>query len=349
MAHLNTGMRNMDFRTVVTYVRSMTTGFISYTHADSALKEQFVRHLAPLRREGLIDIWHDGMLRPGEHLDPTVQAALAASDIVILLVSSDFMNSEYCYEQEMLRAFERQRAGNVRVVPVILRPCQWKGVPIGEGQTLSEFVALPKDGKPVTQWTDLDAAFDDAVGAIRAMLKADHRTADLAAKEVRSAAVIPSANSVASASSSMLGIPAKPTDLDRDRFLRSGFTATADLFERNLAELKASDPRIDTDFERIDSRSFAASVYLDGKRVGQIGIWYGGGTWRNALCLSYDAISSGRNSMNDWLPVEDTREGLAFGARNAMSHRRVDGPLDAEGAATYFWDGFLDHVRARIG
>ncbi|PTT40372.1 hypothetical protein DBR33_14525, partial [Stenotrophomonas sp. HMWF022] len=155
----------------------MTTGFISYTHADSALKDQFVRHLAPLRREGLIDIWHDGMLRPGEHLDPAVQAALATSDIVILLVSSDFMNSEYCYEQEMLRAFERQRAGTVRVVPVILRPCQWKGVPVGDGQTLSEFVALPKDGRPVTQWPDHDAAFDDAVGAIRAMLKADHATA----------------------------------------------------------------------------------------------------------------------------------------------------------------------------
>jgi hypothetical protein len=74
----------------------MTTGFISYTHTDTALKEQLVHHLAPLRREGLIDLWHDGMLRPGEHLDPAVQAALAASDVVILLVSADFIASEYC-------------------------------------------------------------------------------------------------------------------------------------------------------------------------------------------------------------------------------------------------------------
>lgn len=327
----------------------MTTGFISYTHADSALKDQFVRHLAPLRREGLIDIWHDGLLRPGEHLDPTVQAALAASDIVILLVSSDFMNSEYCYEQEMLRAFERQRAGTVRVVPVILRPCQWKGVPIGDGQTLSEFVALPKDGRPVTQWPDHDAAFDDAVGAIRTMLKADHAAAGTGDGGVKATVVTPPRRSAVSVPSNPLGIPVKPTDLDRDRFLRAGFAATAGLFERNLTELKASDTRIDTDFERIDSRSFAASVYLDGKRVGQIGIWYGGGTFGNALCLSYDGISSSRNSMNDWLPVEDTREGLAFSARSAMTHRQVDGPLDAEGAAAYFWDSFLDHVRVRIG
>ena len=105
----------------------MTTGFISYTHADSGFKEQLVRHLAPLQREGLIDLWHDGMLRPGEHLDPAVQAALAASDVVILLVSADFIASAYCYEQEMLRAFARQRDGTARVIPIILRPCQWKG------------------------------------------------------------------------------------------------------------------------------------------------------------------------------------------------------------------------------
>ena len=325
----------------------MTTGFISYTHADTALKEQLVRHLAPLRREGLIDLWHDGMLRPGEHLDPTVQAALAASEVVILLVSADFIASEYCYEQEMLRAFARQRDGSVRVVPIILRPCQWKGVPIGNGETLSEFVALPKDGKAVISWPDADTAIDNAVGAIRDMLKA----CDGSGQPGTSLAPRVDANVAAprsSSSTSLLGIAAKPTDLDRDRFLRSGYTTVAALFEEKLGELKGSDPRIDTDFERIDSRSFAASVYLDGKRVGQINIWYGSDTWRNALCLSYDTAMSTRNSMNDWLPLEDTPQGLAFGAGNAMSRRSADGPLDANGAASYFWENFLEQVRSRI-
>lgn len=328
----------------------MTTGFISYTHADSPLKDQLVRHLAPLQREGLIDLWHDGMLRPGEHLDPAVQAALAASNVIILLVSSDFIASEYCYEQEMLRAFARQRDGTARVIPIILRPCQWKGVPIGNGETLSEFVALPKDGKAVVTWPDIDTAFDNAVGSIRDMLKAGNganvEAIDGGTLTPMPVIAEPTPRSVGSAN--LLGIAAKPTDLDRDRFLRAGFTATAALFEQNLAELKASDPRIDTDFERIDSRSFAASVYLDGTRVGQVSIWHGGDMWRNALCLSYDAATSTRNSMNDWLPIEDTPEGLAFGARNAMSHVRPDGPLDADGAAAYFWESFLDQVRSRI-
>lgn len=326
----------------------MTSGFISYTHADTALKEQLVRHLAPLHREGLIDLWHDGMLRPGEHLDPAVQAALAASDVVILLVSSDFIASEYCYEQEMLRAFARQRDGAVRVIPIILRPCQWKGVPIGNGETLSEFVALPKDGKAVISWPDTDTAFDNAVGAIRDMLKAGIGICEQATSRGIPTPVASNLAPRPVGSTNLLGIAAKPTDLDRDRFLRSGFTTTAAVFEERLAELKASDARIDTDFERIDSRSFAASVYLDGKRVGQVSIWHGGDMWRNALCLSYDTATSTRNSMNDWLPIEDTPHGLAFGAGAAMSGRRAEGPLDAEGAAGYFWENFLEQVRSRI-
>ncbi|MBA4048034.1 MAG: hypothetical protein C0476_05775 [Sphingomonas sp.] len=328
----------------------MTTGFISYTHADSALKEQFVRHLAPLRREGLIDLWHDGMLRPGEHLDPAVQTALAASNVVILLVSADFIASEYCYEQEMLRAFARQRDGRARVIPIILRPCQWKGVPIGNNETLSEFLALPKDGKAVINWSDADTAFDNAAGAIREMLKADGGNSSPAFAARGRVPTAPAADPISRSvrSTNTLGIVAKPTDLDRDRFLRSGFATTAALFEQKLAELNASDPRINTDFERIDSRSFAASVYLDGKRVGQVSIWHGSDMWRNALCLSYDSATSSRNSMNDWLPLEDTQQGLAFGTSNTMSRRNADGPLDAHGAATYFWENFLDQVRSRI-
>lgn len=323
----------------------MTSGFISYTHADTELKEQFLRHLAPLRREGLIEVWHDAMLRPGEHLDPAVQAALAASDLVLLLVSAGFLHSNYCYEQEMVRAFARQRAGTARVVPIILRPCQWMGVPVGDGQTLSEFVALPKDGKSVTSWPDQEAAFNDAAGAIRAMLKAG---ANAAPPPAHSAPKPATEAGRAGAGLAALGVSPKPIDLDRDRFLRAGYAATADVFERKLAELKASDPRIDTEFERIDARSFAAAVYLDGKRAGQVSFWYGEGMWRNALCLSYDSAASSRNSMNDWLPIEVTTAGLAFNARNAMSQVRDAGPLDVDGAATHFRDKFLSRVLARL-
>jgi hypothetical protein len=220
-------------------------------------------------------------------------------------------------------------------------------VPIGDGETLSEFVALPKDGKAVISWSDTDTAFDNAVGAIRDMLKVGTDFSSVTSKPSGRASFAVSSATHPVRSTDLLGIAAKPTDLDRDRFLRNGFASTATLFEQKLTELNASNQRIDTDFERIDSRSFAASVYLDGKRVGQVGIWHGSDMWRNALCLSYDTATSARNSMNDWLPIEDTPQGLGFGTRNAMS-RRTDGPLDPEGAANYFWKNFLEHVRSRI-
>lgn len=252
----------------------------------------------------------------------------------------------------MLNAFERQRAGTARVVPIILRPCQWKHVPVGDGQTLSDFVALPKDGKPVVSWADADAAFDDAVGSIRGLLSSGQVSgaglASSSAGPATAAAAAPGLPSAPQAQfgGSMLGLRSKPTDLDRDRFVRAGFAATAAMFEQKLAELKASDPGVDTNFERIDSRCFAASVYLGGKRVGQVSIFHGGDVWRDALCLSFDASTS-RNSMNDWLPLEETEHGLAFRAGNPMSQARGSGLMDAEGAASYLWESFLNDVRSR--
>ena len=148
----------------------MARAFISYTHADEALKDQFLLHLAPLKREGLIEVFHDRMLQAGDHLDETIQRELASSDLIILLVSAAFLNSDYCYEEEMRRAFVRHLDGSARVVAVILRPCQWKHVPVGGGRTLSSFLSVPRDGKAVTSWTDPDAALDDAAAAIRNLL-----------------------------------------------------------------------------------------------------------------------------------------------------------------------------------
>jgi predicted nucleotide-binding protein len=93
----------------------MISAFISYAHADEALKDRFLVHLAALRREGLIGVWHDRMLKPGQHLDSTIETELAASDLVILLISPDFIHSNYCTEKEMQRAFARAKTGGCSV------------------------------------------------------------------------------------------------------------------------------------------------------------------------------------------------------------------------------------------
>src|SRR5262245_41244834 len=151
----------------------MTSVFISYAHADEKLKNRLLVHLGALKRERLIGVWHDRMLSPGENLDRAIEAELAAADLVILLVSPDFINSDYCTEKEMQRAFARAKDGRCKVVPVILKPSLWRDIPIDdEGGRLGDFVALPDDGKPVTRSRHgQESALDSVVAGIRLLIR----------------------------------------------------------------------------------------------------------------------------------------------------------------------------------
>src|SRR3954447_25404815 len=121
----------------------MISAFFSYAHFDEPLKDRFLVHLAALRREDLIGVWHDRMLKAGQHLDSAIETELAAADLVIMLISPDFIHSNYCTEREMQRAFARAKVRKCIVVPVILEPCQWSNIPIEAGGRLGDFVALP--------------------------------------------------------------------------------------------------------------------------------------------------------------------------------------------------------------
>ncbi|MEE3623001.1 toll/interleukin-1 receptor domain-containing protein [Nitrospirillum sp. BR 11752] len=134
--------------------------FMSYSHADEALRDRLEVHLTPLKRRGLA-VWHDRRMLPGDEIDEGIQQAMAAADIALMLVSPDFLASAYCHDIEMQRAVDRHRAGLCRVVPVILRPCDWPSTP------LRQLLALPCDGKPVTQWADQDQAFYEVAVAVR--------------------------------------------------------------------------------------------------------------------------------------------------------------------------------------
>jgi len=129
--------------------------FFSYAHEDEKLKIELEKQLSLLKWQGLIDIWHDRDISAGAEWAREIDQYLNTADIILLLVSPDFMASDYCYRKEMKRAMERHERGEARVIPVILRPIYWQGAPIGKLQ------ALPPDGKPVTgsRWHDLDEAF----------------------------------------------------------------------------------------------------------------------------------------------------------------------------------------------
>lgn len=135
--------------------------FISYSHADEALKESLVKHLTPLKQMGLIDAWHDRKIPPGAEWKPEISKNLETARIVLLLVSIDFIASKYCYDIELERALEMHDEKRARVIPIILRSCMWQHT------SLAKLQAAPKDGKPVCTWSDRDEAFSSVAESIK--------------------------------------------------------------------------------------------------------------------------------------------------------------------------------------
>ncbi len=138
--------------------------FYAYSHSDEPLREELERHLALLKRQGSIRGWHDRRINPGADWENEISAHLSSADLVLLLVSSAFIASDYCYEKEMRLAMTRHEQGLARVVPIILRPVDWTDAPFGKLQ------ALPRDGKAVTTWANHDEAFLDVVRGIRLII-----------------------------------------------------------------------------------------------------------------------------------------------------------------------------------
>ena len=141
--------------------------FVSYSHKDERQLNELKTHLSPLERLKLIETWYDRRIVAGEDFGQKINENIDGADIILLLVSADFIASNYCYEKEMARALERQAKGEARVVPVIIRKVNWKVI-----RELSELEAVPKDGKPVRDWPNKDAAWCDVSERVQAMLEA---------------------------------------------------------------------------------------------------------------------------------------------------------------------------------
>lgn len=140
--------------------------FISYCHVDERFRKELQAHLALLRRQGLVSVWHDRMIMPGESWSARIDHALNRSSLILLLVSADFVHSDYCWGVEMTRALERHHAGKAVVVPIAVRLCDWTGAPFASLQ------ALPTDAKPVDDWPKRDHAWTNVAQGIRSLVAA---------------------------------------------------------------------------------------------------------------------------------------------------------------------------------
>ena len=139
--------------------------FYSYSHVDEGFRNELEKHLSILKRQKCISQWHDRKLPAGIDWKNEIDAHLNSAHIILLLISADFLASDYCYDIEMMCALERHSKGEARVIPVILRPVDWKGSPFGK------LLALPKDAKPVTLWSNQDEAFLSISEGIRGVVE----------------------------------------------------------------------------------------------------------------------------------------------------------------------------------
>lgn len=140
--------------------------FCCYACKDRLMLLELKTHLMPLQREGLITLWADVDIQAGMEWEKEIHLHLNTAQIILLLISPDFLASEYCYNIEMQRAIERHECGEARVIPIILRRASWQKTPLGKLQ------ALPTGANPITQWHDQDEAFYDVAKGIQKAVEA---------------------------------------------------------------------------------------------------------------------------------------------------------------------------------
>ncbi len=159
--------------------------FCSYSHQDDSLRKEFENSVALLRRQKLVQIWHDRQILAGEDWAGDIDEHLNSADMITLFVSADFLASDYCYDKELSRALEREKQNEVLIVPIIVRPCDWDDAPFAHLQVIPS-------GLAVTSWTNRDEAWKSVAvslkGTVRKVLSRKLETLEKLQSSVRASA-----------------------------------------------------------------------------------------------------------------------------------------------------------------
>ena len=218
--------------------------FISYSHRDKSMLDRLHTHLAMLRRDGGVAEWQDREIKAGSALDREIEVALQNCDVFLALVSADYLDSRYCYEKELGIAIARHDAGLMRVVPIIVEPCDWQSSP------LQTFKALPQDGKPVSEWTNENNAWLDVVTELRRLIS-EHESETAQAE----GAALASRTNLAS----RYRIKKTFDKIDRDDFRREAYETIRSYFESAVAELNRIED-IRGRYEAMSQAAFTCTV-----------------------------------------------------------------------------------------
>ncbi len=141
--------------------------FFAYSREDAKLRERLDKHLSGLKRRNFINTWYDGKIDAGTEWEKEIDFNLSKADIILLLISVDFIASDYCFEKEMKKAISRHEKGDAVIIPILLNPCDWSDLPF------SKIQGLPQNGKPVTStdWESVEIALNEVANSIKSIVE----------------------------------------------------------------------------------------------------------------------------------------------------------------------------------
>lgn len=273
--------------------------FYSYAHEDRPLRDELAKHLKIMERRGVIRPWHDGCIVPGQAWNKEISDKLESADLVLLLISLDFMDSEFIWSQELDTAMKRHARGEASVVPVMLKAYDIEGAPFAKLQ------GLPSDLRPVTSWPIRDEAWTDVAKGIRRTV--EHIQAHRKEAAVPGHAEPPASPAAPSASEAGVAVAALPTKGEvplPPAITASARVGTVDPTARVAASL-AADPLLARVVEE-----FSSQVAEAAKARGAAGIDTGSAQ-RAALAL-IDAPEQKRVLWVDDRPSNNRREAAAL-------------------------------------
>jgi len=330
--------RHIAARGLSAHLVRMTKLFFSYSHKDENLRNELETHLATLRREGLIEAFHDRRIPAGAHLDDAIDAYLEEADVILCLVSPDFIDSEYCYSREMTRALEKDAAGEAKVIPVIVRHCDWPNTP------LAKLRGTTRDNRPVKSWPDRDEAWLDVARDVRiALLAASGRalasTADAVPVAGQASQTAPVVQRPRSAN---VAVERRFTDLDRDRFVRQTFEFVTEFFANSLAEVQARALHVEGSIVNLDANRFTAAAYRDGRKAAAITVFMGGMS-RTGREISFHLSDDGAtNTSNGSFYISDDEGELAFKSLFGSFRGSQEKLVGSEEVAEQIWSAFFE-------
>jgi tetratricopeptide (TPR) repeat protein len=135
--------------------------FYAYAQEDETWVQELEKHLSLLQRQGIISTWHPRLIAAGSDWQHVTDVHFHKASIILLLISPDFLASDYCYGKEMKQALQREREKGVCVIPILLRPVDWQHAPF------AHLRPLPSDATFLTEWSNLDRAFAEIAAGIR--------------------------------------------------------------------------------------------------------------------------------------------------------------------------------------